>query len=182
MTRRNTSINSKADGYRRDDRVPPASNRLDSHFFSLNQAERIARSEARKNRIDLLAEMARNEFSEHIAKIRSDGEIAFLVELFRFETGPAAVNLSTAYRTAEHHHHIAVTVVRAAVSVFLCGAAKLGHRYQNDIRHSISHILCECGQGIAELLQQLRQLAVPRWCDDPIRRYPRMPLQHPRPP
>src|SRR3954462_6297837 len=98
--------------------------------------------------------MIGNQFSEHIAKIRSDREVASFIKLFRLESWPSAINFSAAYGTAEHHHHISMTVIGATISVFFCGTAEFGHRHQDDIGHAISHVLRECGKGIAELLQQ----------------------------
>ena len=40
-----------------------------------------------------------------------------------FQAGPVSVDLSSAHRTAEHEHHVAVTVVGTVVAVLLRGAA-----------------------------------------------------------
>src|SRR5207249_7822943 len=43
-------------------------------------------------------------------------------------------------------------------AVFLDGAAEFGHRDENDIFHSIAHILAERGNAIGELAQKWREL------------------------
>src|SRR5215471_20463478 len=74
------------------------------------------------------AEVAYDDFAEHVAEIGRDGEVASLVALFHREARPASVDLSAADATADDHHRVAVPVVRAAVAVLPHRPPELRHR------------------------------------------------------
>src|SRR5438094_3957357 len=126
--------------------------------LALEQPERFAWRVARENPIDLLTEVVADQFTQHIAEVRSDGQVSPFEKLFGFQTWPAPVDFTATHWTAEHHHHVAVAVVGAAIAVFLHRSAELGHRHENDVFHSIAHVMDECGQRSAELLEQTGQL------------------------
>src|SRR5262245_35965544 len=100
------------------------------------------------------------QFTEHGAEIGGDLQIPSLEELFRFESRPRPIYLSTADRTSEHKHDIAMAVVRAVVAIFGGGPAKLRHRDDHDVFHAVSHIAGEGSQGTPELREELRQLPI----------------------
>src|SRR4051812_9413756 len=72
--------------------------------------------------------MLRGDFSEEVAEIGGDAQVAALVELLRREAGPAAVHLTTIHRPAHCEEAGAVAMVGAAVAVLPRGAAELAHR------------------------------------------------------
>src|SRR5262245_55111151 len=49
-------------------------------------------------------------------------------------------------------------MVGAAVAVFFRGSSEFRHRHKDDIRNPVAHVLRECGERIAELLEELLQL------------------------
>ncbi len=102
--------------------------------------------------------MARRNFSEYIAEVGGQGEIAAFVKLIVFETGPAAVNFPTTHTVSQDKHRIRMTVVRAAISILAYRPAKLRHRQHNYVIHSLSQILVKRRDTRTELLQQIREL------------------------
>ena len=77
-----------------------------------------------------------------------------------FESGPIAIDTAALNVAAEDKHAIRVAVVRAAIPVFLRGAAELAHRDHDNIRHAIAHVLMERGQRLPEFPEQIGQLAL----------------------
>src|SRR2546427_3577799 len=122
--------------------------------LALEQPERFARRVARENPIDLLTEVVADQFSQNIAEVRSDGQVSPFEKLFGFQTRPAPVDFTATHWAAEHHHHVAVAVVGAAIAVFLHGSAELGHRHKNDVFQSLAHVMDECEQRTAERLDE----------------------------
>ena len=53
-----------------------------------------------------------------------------------------------------------MTVVGAAISIFVRGAAEFGHADENHVAHAVAHILVERCNSLAEILQQIRKLAL----------------------
>ena len=88
--------------------------------------------------------------------------IPLLVELLVLKAGPCPVNFAAANAATQCEHHIGVTVIGAARAVFARGAAELAHGDEADVRHSVSQVLIERGDCIAELAEQIRQLPLGR--------------------
>src|SRR5215471_8820455 len=103
--------------------------------------------------------MPRDQLAEHVAKVRSDRQIATFVELFLLQSRPLAVNLATADRTAQHEHHAAVAMVGSVIAVLLRSPPELRHGNNNDILHAVAHVRAKGGQCAAELTEQAVQLA-----------------------
>src|ERR1017187_4215839 len=73
---------------------------------------------ARKHGVQVcVAEMARQCFAQHTAKIGGQRQIAAFIELRWIEARPASVNPSAAHRPTEDEHHIGVAVIGAAIAV-----------------------------------------------------------------
>ena len=53
-----------------------------------------------------------------------------------------------------------MAVVGAAVAVLAHGAAELGERHQDHVLHAVAEVALERGQGLAELAQARRELAL----------------------
>ena len=99
-------------------------------------------------------------FAEHAAKIRGEGEVAAFVELMIVQAGPFTVNFSAAHVSAHHEHAIGVAVVRAAVAVFAAGAAEFAHADENDVLHAVAQVLMKRREALAQVAQQIRELAL----------------------
>src|SRR5881396_395713 len=65
--------------------------------LALEQPERFARRVARENPIDLLTEVVADQFAQHIAEVRSDGQVSPFEKLFGFQTRPAPVDFTAAH-------------------------------------------------------------------------------------
>jgi len=114
----------------------------------------------RKDLINSLTEVTTDQFAEHIAKVGRYGEIALLEKLFGLQAWPAAVNIASFYRTAQHEHDIAVAMIGAGIAILFHRAAELRHRDEYDILHSITHVANESGERRPELSQHIIQLTV----------------------
>src|SRR4051812_44829985 len=81
-------------------------------------------TEAREYRIELLgSEVFRDDFREHAAEVSREREIAALVQLLRFETGPAPVHLLSLHVAADHEQSAGVSVIGSAIAVLSRRAA-----------------------------------------------------------
>ncbi len=59
-----------------------------------------------------------------------------------------------------HEHAVGVAVIGAAVAVFVRGAAEFGHRHDDDVFHAVAHVLRKRRHGLAQIAQQIRELAL----------------------
>src|SRR5579872_7625746 len=99
-----------------------------------------------------------NDFAEDAAKVSGDGQVAILVELLVTHARPFGVNVAALHLSAHHEHGIRVTVVGAAVAVFVRGASEFRHADENDVVHLIAHVLMERSEALAEIAQQIGEL------------------------
>ena len=76
------------------------------------------------------------------------------------QAGPSAVDLTALHVAAHDEHAIRVSVVGAAIAVFLGGAPELAHGHDDDILHASAHVLMKRRKALAEILQQIRELAL----------------------
>src|SRR5581483_4176380 len=65
----------------------------------------------------LIAKMIGHSFTQHLAEIRGDGQIAPFIKLSLLQAGPAAVNLAAFHRPAQDKHYVGVAMVGAAIAV-----------------------------------------------------------------
>src|SRR5262245_1296884 len=116
-------------------------------------------SVAREHRVGILeAEMADDNFAEHVAEIGRHGEVAPVVALFPGQPWPSAVDAAAAHVAADHEHGVAVAVIRAAIAVLTDGAAEFRHGEDNSLFHPIAEIGDERGDAPAEVVEPRRQL------------------------
>ena len=85
------------------------------------------------------------------AKVGSDREVSAFVELARFKTRPAPVNVAAFHRAAEHEHDVAMPVIGATVSVFTRGATKLRAHHQANVTQAIAHVRSKSRQRLPKL-------------------------------
>ena len=126
--------------------------------------------------------MAGDGFSNYLAEVRRQSEVAAFVELRLVEAGPAAVHLAALHRAAENEHHIGVAVVGAAVAVFARGASELRHGDDDGVFAEIAEIGPESGERLREVAEHIRELAFGRAFVDvmvPARRCRRTPPARP---
>src|SRR5204863_2941987 len=97
--------------------------------------------------------MTRNDFTEHVAEVGGDGEIAALVALVDREPGPASIHAAAVHRTADEHHRVPVPVIGPAIAVLLHRPSKLRHRHDDDVFHAIAEIGDEGGEGACEVVE-----------------------------
>ena len=102
--------------------------------------------------------MLGEDFAEHRAKIRTEREVAALIELMVVQAGPLAVDLPAAHVAAHHEHAIRVAVVGAPVAVLARGAAEFAHGDENDVLHAVGQVLMKRRETLAEIAQQIREL------------------------
>src|SRR6202521_6223823 len=76
------------------------------------------------------------------------------------EAGPLAVDLSAFYFAAHYEHAVGVAVIGAAIAVFFGSAAELAHGNYYDVLHAVAHVLMKGGQRLAEVFQQIGELAL----------------------
>src|ERR1700685_2262739 len=104
--------------------------------------------------------MADEDFAEDGAEVGGESEVAAVVELGIGEAGPASVNAATANVAAHDEHAVGVAVVGAAVAVFFCGASEFAHGDDDDVLHAVTHVLMERGESLAEIFEEIGELAV----------------------
>src|SRR5437879_7297755 len=97
--------------------------------------------------------MPRNDLSEDGPKIGGQLEVAPLVELLGTESRPFAVNLAALHRAAQHKHTVSVSVIGAAIAVFVRGAAEFRHGDDHDIVHAVAHVLRKSCERLPEVAQ-----------------------------
>jgi hypothetical protein len=73
----------------------------------------------------LIPQMPAHGFSQHLAEIRSQRQVAPFIELFRSKSGPATINFAAFYRPAQNKHDVRVPVVCPAITVLSRRAAEL---------------------------------------------------------
>src|SRR5215471_3673559 len=128
---------------------------------SLQKAEGPAGLETREDGVQvLLAEMAAYKFAQHLAIVGCNGEISTFEELVFFEARPLPVHLAAVNRTADHHHEAAVSVIGSAVAVLFHRAAEFGHRYQDNVLHTVAHFLAERSDAGRKLPEKIRKLLI----------------------
>src|SRR5487761_2121834 len=72
---------------------------------------------ARKHRGDIaVAQLPRDQFSQHVAKIGGQVQVAILIELLGLQARPIAINLAALDAAAEGEHHVGVAMIRAAIA------------------------------------------------------------------
>src|SRR4029077_386677 len=76
------------------------------------------------------------------------------------EAGPLAVDLSAFYFSTHYEHAVGVAVIGAAIAVFFGGAAELTHGNHHNVSHSVAHVLMKGGEGLAEVFQEIGELAL----------------------
>ena len=102
--------------------------------------------------------MASRDLAKHVAEVGRQRKVATFVKLIALQSRPASVNFSAAHAVAQHKHRVRMTVVRAAISILANGAAKLRHRQDHHIVHSLAQVLIKRRDSRAELLQQIAEL------------------------
>src|SRR5579864_4385079 len=70
-------------------------------------------------------------FAKDSAEVSCNLQVAALIEVAVIQARPLAVNSAALDLTAEHEHHVGVSVVSAASAVLAGGASKLRHRDQH---------------------------------------------------
>src|SRR5262245_12912924 len=128
--------------------------------LGLQQADRFTALVARNAQGRVLPDVSPYQFAQHGTEVGGHLEVPFLKKLFRFQTGPPAIDPSAANRPSQQEHHVAVAVVGTVVAIFGSGSAKLRHRDDDDVFHAVSHIARERRKRITELLEKLRQLRI----------------------
>src|SRR5688500_16374700 len=99
--------------------------------------------------------MSDRYFSEDVAKIRRDSEVAALIKLLVRESRPFTVDLPALHLTAEYEHRVGVAVVRAAIPVLSSRATELGHGDDHDVGHAVAEIVMESSQSFSETGEQI---------------------------
>ena len=103
--------------------------------------------------------MPRGNFGEHVAKIGRQCQIASFIQLLRCEAGPLAVDLAAVDGAAQREQAASMAVIGATRSVLPDRAPELGHRQNDDVVHPIAKILIKGRDGLAEVLELIRELA-----------------------
>ena len=67
------------------------------------------------------------------SEIRGQHQVAPLIELVILKPGPFAVDVAALNVAAHHEHAVRVSVIGAAVAVFMCGAAEFAHGHKNNV-------------------------------------------------
>src|SRR6202007_2245310 len=106
----------------------------------------------------LVSQMPCDGFSDHLAEVGGQREVAAFVELRLIESRPAPIKLATPHWPAENEHHIGVAMIGAAVAVLARGAAELRHRYHYCVFTEIAEISPESGQRLRKVAQHIGQL------------------------
>ena len=101
------------------------------------------------------AEVTARNFTKHVAEI-SGCEVASLEELIVLQSRPLSINLCR--RTELPITNIAFACPSGCGCRFSHGPAKLGHRQDNHVVHSLAQVLIERRDSRTKLLQQVRQL------------------------
>src|SRR6266852_9659286 len=100
-------------------------------------------------------------FADDAAEVGRDCQVATFVELGLIESRPLAVYFTALHRTAHYEHHVGVTVVGAAVTVFAGGAAEFRHGDNHGVLGEIAKVNPEGGERLRKIAQDI--------CDLPLR-------------
>src|SRR6202041_2873230 len=106
------------------------------------------------------AEVLGHDFAEHAAVVGCHRQIASLVQLTIVHSRPARVHLSALDVAAHQQHAVGMTVIGAAVAVFMCRPAEFRHADEHDVSHAIAHILMERGDSLPQIAKQIRELSL----------------------
>ena len=131
----------------------------------------------------LVAHVAGDGFSNHLAEVRGQRQIAAFVELRLVKARPASVDFAALHRAAQNEHYVGVAVVGAAIAVLARRASELRHRDDDGVFAQIAEIDPERGERLREVAEHIRQLAFRRAFVDvmvPARRCRRTPPARPR--
>src|SRR5690348_11833716 len=99
--------------------------------------------------------MLGHNFAEDAAVIGGDREVAAVVELALTHSGPARVNFPAFDISAHQEHAIGMSVIDAAIPVFVRGASEFGHADEHDVAHAIAHILMKRGNSLPQLAEEI---------------------------
>src|SRR5207244_854814 len=81
---------------------------------------------------------------------------------FDGEAWPSPVHVAAAHAAADHHHRVAVAVIRSAIAVFIHGPSKFGHRQHDGVVHAVVQIGYERGDAACEIVEPSGQLTLRR--------------------
>src|SRR5436190_18538458 len=70
--------------------------------------------------------------------------------------------MTAADTAANDEHGVAMTVIRAAVAVFVHGAPELRHRQYHDVRHAIAEIADERRNAARQIVEPTGKLTLDR--------------------
>jgi hypothetical protein len=101
--------------------------------------------------------MSVHDLGKDRAEVGGDGEVSSFVALLRRESRPSAVDLSSAYRSADDHHRVAMPVIGSAVPVLHDRASELGHRQNHYVLHAIAEVAHERGQTASQIVEQIKK-------------------------
>src|SRR6266478_5016386 len=104
--------------------------------------------------------MLGENFADDGAKIGRERKVAAFVKLVIVQAGPFAIDLAALHVATHDEHAIRMAVVGTAIAVFLGGASELAHGHDDDVLHASAHVLMERRKTLAEILQQIRELAL----------------------
>ena len=106
--------------------------------------------------------MADDDLAEDVAEVGRHRQVAAFVALLEREARPPAVDLAAAHAAADHHHRVAVPVIRAAVAVLAHRPPELRHRQDDGVRHAIAEVGDERRDAAREIVEPLGELALRR--------------------
>src|ERR1700737_452175 len=89
-------------------------------------------------------------FTQDLAEICGDCQIAVLIQLLGRHAWPLAVDFATLDGAAEHEHDISVPVISSTGTVLLRRTPELGHRHKDDIFRVAAHIAQKSGDARAD--------------------------------
>ena len=101
-----------------------------------------------------------DDFAEHRPEVRGQPQVAAFIQLMVAEPRPFAVHFSALHRPAHHKHAVGVTVVGAAIPVFVRGAPEFRHGDEHDVLHAVAHVSMERRQTLSQIAQEVRKLAL----------------------
>src|SRR5277367_2450051 len=96
---------------------------------------------------------------DRFAEVGRHSEVALLVQARRRESGPAAVDFAAFHWTAHHPHHVAVSVIGAAVAVLMHRAAEFRDHEDDGVLVVRAERLGETREALGQRLQMSCELA-----------------------
>src|SRR5271154_3209508 len=99
--------------------------------------------------------MLGHDFAEDAAVVGGDREVAALIKLAIAHSRPARINFSALDIAAYQKHAVRVTVIGAAITVLVRGAAEFGHADEHHIAHAVAHILMKRRNSLPQIAQQV---------------------------